>query len=98
MTNGRELVTLSELSARLTDELQKVSDAAGSAIFVRYMLQEPDEEGCNWSDSVILKIGSGVSREVLTPYVTQLMQDARKRFNVEGGDFYVGRQNVHSDD
>jgi len=84
MTIERELVTLSELSARLSDALQKVSDAAGSAISVQYKLQEPDEEGCNWSDSVILKIGPNTSREALVPYVTQLMQDARERFNVKG--------------
>ncbi|MBK9520512.1 MAG: hypothetical protein IPO13_02630 [Rhodocyclaceae bacterium] len=84
MPDARELVTLSELSDRLTTELQKAEDAAGSKITVQYMLREPDATGCNWSDSVVLQVGPNASKESLAPYVAQLVQHARQRFNVNG--------------
>lgn len=83
MPNTRELLTLAKLSDWLTAELQRAEGAAGSSIAVQYMLQEPDQDGCNWSDSVILKVGMSASKETLAPYVVQLIQDARKRFNVK---------------
>lgn len=83
MSDARELVTLNELNAKLTDKLQNVEDAAGSKITVQYILREPDVDGCNWSDSVVLRVGPNASKEILAPYVAQLVKDARKKFNVK---------------
>ncbi len=83
MPSERTLLTLSELSAWLTTELQKISDAEGSEITVQYALREPDADGCNWSDTVVLRVGKAASSEYLQPYVRQLVEVARKRFNVK---------------
>lgn len=83
MPNSRELLTFAELSGWLTAELQKAEDAAGSSIAVQYVLQEPDQDGCNWSDSVNLRVGPSASKEALAPYVARLIHDARARFNAK---------------
>ena len=82
MHSAKTTITLSELSAWLTTELQKIPDAGGSEITVQYSLREPDAYGCNWSDTVVLRVGEDASSEYLQPYVRQLVDVARKRFNV----------------
>jgi hypothetical protein len=83
MPNSRTLVALTELSEWLTLELQKVPDAGGSKITVQYALQTPDAEGCNWSDTVVLGVGKDATPEYLQPYVRQLINAARSRFNLK---------------
>lgn len=83
MPSSRTLLTLNELSAWLTTELQKIPDAGGSEITVQYALREPDADGCNWSDTVVLRVGQTASHEYLRPYVRQLVGVARKKFNVK---------------
>ena len=83
MSSERTLLTLNELSAWLTAELQKVPDAEGSAITVQYALREPDADGCNWSATVALHVGPNASHEYLQPCVSQLVVVARKQFNVK---------------
>lgn len=83
MNSSRILVTLDELSAQLTDQLQEVQDATGSRIAVQYVLREPDADGCNWSDNIVLAVGPTATREALQPFVTQLVQAARMKFNVK---------------
>ena len=78
----KEIVTLLELSAYLSAELQKMEDAAGSEIMVRYTFNEPDDEGCNWSDDVLLQVGQNTTKEALAPRAAQLVRNARKRFEV----------------
>lgn len=83
MAGSKTLLTLNELSAWLTTELQKSPDAGDSEITVQYALRDPDEEGCNWSDTVVLRVGHGASHEYLQPFVQQLVGVARKKFNVK---------------
>ncbi len=83
MSGEKALLTLSELSAWLTAELLKISDAEGSSITVQYALREPDTDGCNWSDTVVLHVGPNASHEYLQSHVRHLVLVARKKFNVK---------------
>lgn len=78
----KEILTLAALSARLSADLQKYENAAGSTITVQFILHEPDDEGCNWSDSVILKSGPKTTKKALAPRAAQLIKNARKRYEV----------------
>ena len=82
MTEPRALLTRAELSAWLTAELQKVPDAEGSEVTVQYTLREPDAAGCNWSETVVLRVGQKASVEYLQPHVRHLVEVARTKFNV----------------
>ena len=83
MVDQRELVTLDELSARLTSELQEIEDCEGSEITVKYRLREPDADGCNWSEDVSIRVGPNATAEYLTPYVDSIVTRARAIFNVK---------------
>lgn len=83
MARQKTFLTLKELSAWLTTELQKIPDAGDSEITVQYALRDSDEDGCNWSDTVVLRVGHAASAEYLQPYVQQLVGIARKRFNLK---------------
>jgi hypothetical protein len=84
MVPARKLVTLDELSALLTSELQKIPDAAGSKITVQFRLREPDADGCNWSDTdIVVSHGPNALHKNLAPHVQQLVKDARERFNIQ---------------
>jgi hypothetical protein len=83
MSTSRVIVTLDELSAQLTSQLQEVEGAAGSKIAVQYILQEPDANGCNWSDRIVLTVGPKSASEKLLPFVAQVVQAAQMRFNVK---------------
>ncbi len=83
MNASRTLITLDELSNKLTEQLQQVDGAGESRVTVQYILQEPDADGCNWSDSVVLTLDKDTSSKTLGPFVTQLVQAARMKFNVK---------------
>jgi hypothetical protein len=78
----RRLVSKKQLSEILTSELHKIEDAEGSRITVQYSLREPDPDGCNWSDSVIVGVGPKASSEYLTPHVQRIVAAARREYNV----------------
>ena len=82
MVDQRELVTLDELSARLTSELQEIEDCEGSEITVKYRLRELDADGCNWSD-VSIRVGPNATAKYLEPYVDSIVTRARAIFNVK---------------
>lgn len=82
MAQKKELVTLGELSARLTSELQEVEDCEDSEITVKYRLKEPDTDGCNWSDDVSVRVGSKATSEYLQPHVSRIVHCAKSRYNV----------------
>ncbi len=83
MPQNRQLLTIEELSKRLTAELQTVEDGKGSEITVRYRLREPDADGCNWSDTVSVRVGPNATSEYLAPYVSRIVRQARAKYNVK---------------
>jgi hypothetical protein len=45
----RQLVTRDELNAILTTEIRKFAELKDATLTAQYILEEPDETGCNWS-------------------------------------------------
>jgi len=77
----RKIVTRDELDRFLTDEIRKIKDLEDARLSSQYLLQEPDEEGCNWTGA-ILNPGSKGSPEYATPHAYAIVQSARQRFNI----------------
>ena len=82
MASQRTIRTREEINAWMTSELSSNTDCGGSRIQLQYALKQPDEDGCNWSDSCILNHGPNISLEQLTPIATQVVTSARKQFNL----------------
>lgn len=79
----RELVTSKELKTYLTAELKKVKGCDGCTIGRILRYQQPDDDGCNWSDNVIVSSGGDISPDYLLPHVQRIVAEARKRFNLK---------------
>lgn len=73
----RSLITKKELQNWLTAEIQK-EDGSQTCEFRGVMgLQEPDEDGCNWSDALYLNL-SGIPNSI----VRKVVVAARAKFNI----------------
>lgn len=77
MAISRALLTKKELQNWLTTEIQKEDDCETCEFRGVMALQEPDEDGCNWSDTLYLN-QSGVPDYVLR----KVLQAARAKFNI----------------
>lgn len=82
-TQRRKPVTREELAAHLTAELQKVRDCQGCSIHGIFPYQQPDEDGCNWSDNVWVSTGGDMPVGYVRPHVQRIVAEARKRFNLK---------------
>ena len=78
----RKQVTIKELQAHLTGELQMVEDCEGCSVDSIMPLQLPDEDGCNWSDMVYVRSGPEVAADCFRPHVRRIVADAQRRFNL----------------
>ena len=56
-------------------------DSCDNCHFTSVLLTEPDEDGCNWS-SANLRC-SGVLIDVCRPIAQRVVDDAKKKFNVD---------------
>ena len=83
MLGEKTLVTLEELSAWMTERIQKFEDCDGTSVTVQYRLQTPDASGCNWSDNVFFTIGPNASKDLVLGHVGNLVREARNQFNVK---------------
>jgi hypothetical protein len=83
MTREKSLVSLDELSAWITEQVQKHDDCEGTSVTVQYQLQQQDADGCNWSDTFISALGPNASETGVTAILNQLLPEARKKFNVK---------------
>jgi hypothetical protein len=73
----RKSITKKELQDWLTAEIKK-NDGCETCEFRGIMgLQEPDEEGCNWSDTLYLN-QSGISNSI----IQSVVRSAREKFNI----------------
>jgi len=77
---AREMLTREEMRDWLTAELRKHEGCEEMTVLMVMGLQEEDETGCNWSDT--LHLSGDVSREVYLPALTAVVREARARFNV----------------
>jgi hypothetical protein len=78
----KTLVSQDQISAWMTSELQKIDECQDCQIRGIVPLQFPDEDGCNWSDSLTVNSG-GVPSEILVPHVRRIVAEAKTRFNLE---------------
>ena len=77
----RELVTVEELEAWLTNELRKLEDCSEAKVSGIMRLQGLDSDGCNWSDELKVNAG-GVSHAYYGDYLGKIVLRARTLFNV----------------
>lgn len=75
------VVTKEELQAWLTTEIRKIEGCEECSFGGIAQLREPDEFGCNWSDSIVLR-ATGVSPDIYRPAVANIMVEARSKFNI----------------
>lgn len=73
----RTFITKKELLNWLTTEIQKEDDCETCEFKGITGLQEVDEEGCNWSDTLYLN-QSGIPDSI----VRKVVRTARARFNI----------------
>lgn len=77
----RELRTRKEISEWITTELRKHSACTDARVSVQFELREPEPDGCNWSDNVIINSGKSDREEVLE-HLRPILHRARRSFNV----------------
>jgi hypothetical protein len=82
MPDQRSLVTLDELSAWFTERVAKHDGCAGTKITVKFALQQPDADGCNWSEDVNFTAGPDIDKAAVIAVISKLMPEARRQFNV----------------
>jgi hypothetical protein len=83
MLQSRKFLTQKQLNKKLTDALQLIEDAEGSEIRIQHLLATPDEEGCNWADDVVLRVGEKANAQYLRPHVRDIVSRARRMYNLE---------------
>ena len=79
----RQLVPLEELSAWISDHVSQQDDCAGTTVSVQYTLQRPDDDGCNWSSSVVINLGPNATLRLVQVHLEAILPAARARFNVK---------------
>lgn len=79
---ARTLVTPEELAAWMTAELRKVEGCEECSVGAANRLQQPDAEGCNWSDSLVVRSG-GLAHEYFRPHLNRIVAQARAQFNLK---------------
>ena len=79
---ARQVITPRELAAWMTEQIRQYEGCEEVEVGEPMELREPDEAGCNWSDSMVLR-ATGVPKELLNPAFGRVLAEARKRFNVE---------------
>lgn len=82
MPNRRTDVTRDVLAKWLTTELHGFNGCEECVVRGVYRLEEPDEEGCNWSMDGVPVGATGVPAELLRRALVNVMKRARERFNV----------------
>lgn len=78
---ARKLLTREELAEWMTAQLRKVEDCEECSVGPVNLLQQPDTDGCNWSDSLVVQ-SAGVPREHFGPHVAQIGAMAKAMFNI----------------
>jgi hypothetical protein len=77
----RKLRTRQQIGDWITQELRKHAECADARVSVQYELDEPEADGCNWADNVI--VNSGVNdRDDVLERLRPILREARRTFNV----------------
>lgn len=78
----KTLVAAAELEQWLTAKLRKLDDCHDCKVSGVLPLQEPDEQGCNWSDSLVVNAG-GLPYDYYAKFLSVVVAEARSRFNLK---------------
>lgn len=78
---AREILSRQELEAWLTEALREFKDCEQCSITGVKRLDELDESGCNWSESVELH-ASATPVQITGPAVAKVVARARRKFNI----------------
>ena len=81
----RQLVSSKHIATYITQELQKVEDCKDCKIRDVLRLHEPDNEGCNWSSTVVASTG-GVPATYFNAHLNEIIVNARATFNLIDND------------
>lgn len=82
MTYTRKMMSQPELSEHLTNKLRTFEECSDCSVSVRYVYQEPDAQGCNWSPDVMIRMGADASKETVTNIVSKLVEELRNEVNI----------------
>jgi hypothetical protein len=80
---NRTILKIDELEAILNSELSKIEGSEGATVKLQYKLKEPDESGCNWSDTITLATTDNAQTKYINSFLGQIIVNARKRYNIE---------------
>jgi hypothetical protein len=78
----QSLVSVTDLNAWLTQELQKHPHCEGCELAMRYRLREPSSDGCNWSEASI-RLGRDSEVSTVRPIAFAVVARAQLLFNVK---------------
>ena len=82
MSTERTFLTLQELSAWMTEHIQRFEDCEGTTVTVQYRYQTPDAHGVNWSENVFFSPGPKASKGIVLGHIGNLVREAREEFNI----------------
>ena len=82
MPDARAEVSREKLSEWLAEEIRKFPDCGDCKSVSVYRLQEPDEDGCNWSIGGGSITATSVPRQIWEPALANVAVRARKLFNL----------------
>ncbi len=80
---NRKILKINELEAILNSELAKIEGSEGATVKLQYKLNEPDESGCNWSDTITLKTTGDAQTKYLSSFLGEIIGNARMSYNLE---------------
>jgi hypothetical protein len=79
---GRQVLPRAELMARVTSLIQSCEGCGSVGVVGVTALDRPDEEGCNWSNTLALD-AAGVAPEVYGLAYAQVIGIARSSWNLQ---------------
>lgn len=78
---ARKEVTTQELAAIINNELAKQEECTRCRVNGIMALQQPDSDGCNWSEPIISC--GGVPASVCLPSANRVVAQVRTNFNLK---------------
>lgn len=78
---ARILLTTADLCERLTAELRNIEECEACSVVGITRLKHQTSDGCNWSESVMLRT-HGQSLARVQPHLTEIVRQARLAFNL----------------
>ncbi len=77
----RQLLSREELRSKLNEELSEHDECKNCQLMGITELQEEDEDGCNWSDTITLRCGD-IPSEICSPIASRIIFEARSKYNL----------------